>query len=132
MNRAELIERIASSNEMSRAAADRLVDSVFQAIIESVRSGDGLSIVGFGTFKSVDRAARTARNPATGEEIKVAARKVPKFVPGSAFKAALDPKAGAKKAAAKGGGAKGAAGKGGGAKAAGGGAKKAAAAKKKG
>lgn len=122
MNRAELIERIATSNDLSRAAADRLVDSVFQAIVEAVRSGDGLSIVGFGTFKAIDRAARTARNPATGEEIKVAARKVPKFTPGSAFKAALQG------GAAKKSGAKAAAGaKGGAAKA---GAKKAAGAKK--
>ena len=80
------------------------METVTSAIVASVKKGDPVQLVGFGTFKQVARAARTGFNPQAGSKIKIAAQKVPKFVPGAAFKAAVDPKAAkrkAEKAAAK-------------------------------
>lgn len=101
MNRVELVERIATSHDLPRTAANRIIDDVFKAIIESVKSGDGFSYVGFGSFKQASRAARTGRNPRTGEDVQIPARNVPKFVAGAAFKAALETKPAAKKGAAR-------------------------------
>lgn len=104
MNRNEFIGKLATTHDLTKAEAGRVVQTVIDTIIESVRKGDGLSITGFGSFRQVAKAARKARNPHTGETIKVAARKVPKFVPGAAFVAAVDPKRAAAKAAARGDG----------------------------
>jgi DNA-binding protein HU-beta len=111
MNRIELVEKLAAEHDLSKAGAARILDTVFSSIIAAVKKGDTASFVGFGTFRQAKRAARTGFNPRTGEPVKIAAMKVPKFVPGASFKAAVDPKraerkaagakAGAKKAAAK-------------------------------
>lgn len=91
MNKQELIAIVAEENEMSKAAAGRVVDSVFGAIVDAVAKGDGFQLVGFGTFKTVKRAAREGRNPATGETIKIPAAVLPKFTAGAKFKAAVVP-----------------------------------------
>ncbi len=100
MNRIELIDKLVSSHELSKAEAGRILGTVIETIIGAVKKGDSVQLVGFGTFKQVARAARTGFNPRLGEKIKIAAAKVPKFVPGAGFKAAVDP-AGAKRKAAK-------------------------------
>lgn len=89
MNKQDLISIVAEENDLSKAQAGRVIDSVFDAIIKSVAKGDGFQLIGFGTFKAVDRAARQGRNPATNEEITIPATRSPKFVPGVAFKAAV-------------------------------------------
>lgn len=99
MNRVELIERIAAQHSLSKAEAGRVVATFLDAIVSTVKKGGSVSLPGFGTFKQAARAARTGRNPATGDKIKIAAVKLPKFTAGSAFKAAVDPKAAARKAA---------------------------------
>jgi DNA-binding protein HU-beta len=99
MNRVELIERIAAQHSLSKAEAGRVVATFLDAIVSTVKKGGSVSLPGFGTFKQTSRAARTGRNPATGDKIKIAAVKLPKFSAGSAFKAAVDPKAAARKAA---------------------------------
>ena len=104
MNRIEFIEKIVAAHGVSKAEAGRILETVTSTIVGAVKKGDSVSLIGFGTFKQVARAARTGFNPTAGEKIKIAAQKVPKFVPGAAFKAAVDPKAAkrkAEKAAAK-------------------------------
>jgi len=104
VNRIELVEKIAQAHTVSKAEAARILETVTSAIVASVKKGVPVQLVGFGTFKQVARAARTGFNPQAGSKIKIAAQKVPKFVPGAAFKAAVDPKAAkrkAEKAAAK-------------------------------
>jgi DNA-binding protein HU-beta len=99
MNRVELIERIATQHTLSKAEAGRVLATVLDAVVTTVKKGGTVTLPGFGSFKQVARAARTGRNPATGDKIKIAALKLPKFTAGSAFKAAVDPKAAARKAA---------------------------------
>lgn len=100
MNRIELIEKLVSKNEdLSKAAAGRVLDTLIETIQVAVKKGDTVTLVGFGTFKSVKRAARTGKNPSTGASLKIPAGTVPKFTAGSKFKAAVDPKAAARKAA---------------------------------
>ena len=77
------------------------LDTLLDTVVAAVKKGDPVTIPGFGTFKQHARAARTGVNPSTGEKIKIAAAKLPKFSPGATFKAAVDPKAAAKKASAK-------------------------------
>ncbi|MDR6538453.1 HU family DNA-binding protein [Variovorax soli] len=104
MNRIELVEKIATAHTLSKAEAARVLETVTSAIVNAVKKDDPVQLVGFGTFKQVARAARSGFNPQAGTKIKIAATKVPKFVPGAAFKAAIDPKAAkrkAEKAAAK-------------------------------
>jgi len=98
VNRIELVEKIATTHTVSKAEAARILETVTSAIVAAVKKGDPVQIVGFGTFKQVARAARTGFNPQAGTAIKIAAQKVPKFVPGAAFKAAVDPKAAKRKA----------------------------------
>lgn len=98
MNRIELVEKIVSAHHVSKAEAARILETVTSAIVTAVKKGDPVQIVGFGTFKQVARAARSGFNPQSGTKIKIAAQKVPKFVAGSAFKAAVDPKAAKRKA----------------------------------
>ena len=99
MNRIELIEKLAKQHELSKAEAGRILQTLTSTIIAAVKKGDPVQLVGFGTFKQVSRAARTGFNPTAGTKIKIAAGKVPKFVAGTAFKAAVDPKAAKRKAA---------------------------------
>ena len=98
MNRIELAEKIAADHSLSKAAGVRIVATFMNTIIASVKKGVPVQLVGFGTFKQVSRAARKGYNPQSQKSIKIAATKVPKFVPGTAFKAAVDPKAAKRKA----------------------------------
>lgn len=99
MNRSDLIEVLAKNNGLTKVAAGEVLDTVIDAIQTAVKKGDTVQLVGFGTFKSTKRAARTGKNPATGAALKIAATTVPKFVAGAKFKAAVDPKAAQRKAA---------------------------------
>jgi len=89
MNKAELIDHIATSADISKASAARALDATLGAITQSLKAGDTVSLVGFGAFLVSERAARTGRNPKTGEEVKIAAAKIPKFRPGKALKDAI-------------------------------------------
>lgn len=86
MNKAELIDIVAQEADLSKAAAGRALDSAMAAITLALKKGDSVSLVGFGTFAVGKRAARTGRNPKTGDAIKIKAAKVPKFRPGKALK----------------------------------------------
>lgn len=98
MNKSELIDSIAADTGLNKAAAAKALDATINAIVKAVAKGDSVALVGFGTFKSAKRAARTGKNPATGAAIKIAATTVARFTVGSGFKAAV---AGKKKAPAK-------------------------------
>ncbi|MDO5686591.1 MAG: HU family DNA-binding protein [Neisseria sp.] len=89
MNKSELIDSIAQDAEISKAAAGRAVDSFVKAITGALKAGDTVTLVGFGTFYVGERAARTGRNPKTGETIKIKASKSPKFRAGKTLKDAL-------------------------------------------
>ncbi len=89
MNKAELIEIAAKEADISKAAAGKALDGVINAIVKAVSKGDTVTLVGFGTFKSAKRAARTGKNPQTGASLKIPATTVPKFSAGSGFKSAV-------------------------------------------
>ncbi len=89
MNKAELIEVAAAGADISKAAANKALDATIAAVVKAVSKGDSVTLVGFGTFKSAKRAARTGKNPKTGATIKIAATTVPKFTAGAAFKQAV-------------------------------------------
>jgi DNA-binding protein HU-beta len=97
MNKSELIEISAKETDLSKAAAGKVLDAVTAAIVKAVSKGDTVTLIGFGTFKSSKRAARTGRNPQTGKELKIAATTVPRFTAGAGFKAAVAGKKAAKK-----------------------------------
>jgi DNA-binding protein HU-beta len=86
VNKQELIDTIAKSADISKAAAGRALDSAVAAIKASLKKGQLVTLVGFGTFYVGKRAARSGRNPRTGAAIKIRAAKVPKFRPGKALK----------------------------------------------
>ncbi len=90
MNKSELIDAVAEGADISKAAATRAVDTVFDSITNSLKKGDQVSLVGFGSFVVKDRAARTGRNPRTGETINIAAAKNPTFKAGKALKDAVN------------------------------------------
>ncbi len=90
MNKSELIDAVADSADLSKAAATQAVDAVLSAVSKSLKKGDPVTLVGFGTFLVRERAARTGRNPRTGDEIKIAASKVPAFKAGKALKDAVN------------------------------------------
>ena len=90
MNKTELIEAIAESADLPKAAATRALDAVIDSITGSLKKGDQVVLVGFGTFSVKERAARTGRNPQTGAEIQIAAAKVPSFKAGKALKDAVN------------------------------------------
>lgn len=92
MNKAELIETLAAKTEVSKAAAGKSIDALIEIITKTVAKGDDVALIGFGSFKAAKRAARTGKNPKTGETLKIAATTVPKFTAGAAFKAAVAPK----------------------------------------
>lgn len=92
MNKAELIEAIAQDTDMSKAAAGRALNAVLETIVKAVAKKEDVQLIGFGTFKSVKRAARVGKNPRTGEPVKIAATTVPKFSAGAAFKTAVNKK----------------------------------------
>lgn len=89
MNKAELIEIAAKEADVSKAAAGKALDAIINAIVKAVSKGDTVTLVGFGTFKSAKRAARTGKNPQTGATIKIPATTVPKFSAGAGFKTAV-------------------------------------------
>lgn len=86
MNKKELIESIANSTGQSKKTVGEVLDATIETIQKGVKKGDRVSLPGFGTFTRRARAARTARNPRTGEEIQIKATKVPAFKPGATFK----------------------------------------------
>ncbi len=85
-----MIEQIAQAAEVSKSAAERAVDALVSAIKTSLRKGEMVTLVGFGTFYVGKRKARAGRNPRTGEALKIAAAKVPKFRAGKALKDAIN------------------------------------------
>ncbi|CAH0353027.1 MAG: HU family DNA-binding protein [Leptothrix sp. (in: Bacteria)] len=99
MNKTELIQHLATKHDLTKADAGRVLETLLDVIVSTVKKGDSLTIPGFGSFKQHARAARSGVNPSTGAKIKIAAAKLPKFTPGATFKAAVDPKAAARKAA---------------------------------
>ncbi|WP_405349476.1 MULTISPECIES: HU family DNA-binding protein [Ruminobacter] len=90
MNKQELIEKLAEKSHMSKSDAKKTLDALLETISESLAKGDSVQLVGFGTFKISERKARTGRNPRTGEQVKIAAKKIPTFSPGAAFKNAVN------------------------------------------
>lgn len=81
---------VAEAADISKAAAGRAVDAVFDGITGSLKGGDSVTLVGFGTFSISDRAARSGRNPRTGETIQIKASRMPKFKAGKALKDAVN------------------------------------------
>lgn len=90
MNKTELIDAIAKEADITKAAAGKALDAATAAITQSLKKGENVTLIGFGTFKVSKRAARTGRNPQTGKEIKIAARKAPGFTAGKALKDAVN------------------------------------------
>ena len=90
MNKAELIDKMAASADISKAAATRALDSMLDAVTESLKQSEQVVLVGFGTFTVKDRAARTGRNPQTGAPIEISAARIPSFKAGKALKDALN------------------------------------------
>jgi len=90
VNRNELIDSVAGKADLSKAAANRAVDAVFDAITDALNGGNEVRLVGFGTFSVSRRAASEGRNPRTGEKIKIAASKQAKFKPGKRLRDQLN------------------------------------------
>jgi len=90
MNKGELIESVASQTNLSKADAGRAVDAMIDAIEGTLKVGNTVSLVGFGTFSVKNRAARQGRNPRTGETIQIKASRVPSFKAGKALKDAVN------------------------------------------
>jgi len=89
MNKADLVNEVASVVS-TKTEAQAAVDCVIESIVNTLKKGDVVTLVGFGTFKVVKRKARTGRNPQTGAEIQIGASNAPKFVPGKALKDAVN------------------------------------------
>lgn len=92
MSKVELIEKMAKEANLTKVDATRALDAAIAAIIDTLKQGQKLTLVGFGTFSITSRKARDGRNPRTGEIIKIPAASVPKFAPGLAFKEAVNKK----------------------------------------
>ena len=90
MNKQDLIDAIAKASGLSKAAAGRALDATTATVTKTLKKGDSVTLIGFGTFKVSKRAARNGRNPRTGATIKIAARKAPVFTAGKALKDALN------------------------------------------
>lgn len=89
MNKTDLINAVAEGAEISKKDASKAIEATFETIQTALAAGDKVQLVGFGNFEVRDRAARKGRNPQTGEEIEIAASKVPAFKPGKALKDAV-------------------------------------------
>ncbi len=89
MNKAQLIEAVSKQTKLTKVDAESILNSAIDAIKKSVKKGDDVTLIGFGTFTKTKRKARTGRNPQTGKEIKIPAMTVPKFRPGREFKDAI-------------------------------------------
>ena len=90
MNKSELIDAVAASADLSKASAGRALDAALEAVTGALKDGDSVALVGFGTFSVKERAARTGRNPQTGNPIEIAAATVPSFKAGKALKDAVN------------------------------------------
>lgn len=90
MNKQELIDAVASASGTSKIAAEDAINAVFETILKTVAAGDTVQLIGFGSFGTGERAARTGRNPQTGEAIDIAAAKTVKFTAGKGFKDAVN------------------------------------------
>jgi DNA-binding protein HU-beta len=90
VNRNELVDAVAEETKLKKADASKAVDAVFSTIEEALKNGDEVRLVGFGTFSVAARAASEGRNPRTGEKIKIAASKQPKFKPGKGLRDSLN------------------------------------------
>ncbi len=90
MNKTELVAAVAEKAGLSKKDADKAVAAVIEAVVDTLKAGDKVALVGFGTFEVRARAAREGKNPATGEKIQIAASKVPAFKAGKALKDALN------------------------------------------
>ncbi|WP_075675245.1 HU family DNA-binding protein [Stenotrophomonas sp. TD3] len=90
MNKTELIDAVAEAADLTKAESSRAVDAVVAAVTKALKDGDAVTLVGFGTFQVRDRAARTGRNPKTGDTIKIAASKNPSFKAGKTLKDAVN------------------------------------------
>ncbi len=90
MNKGELVDSIAKQADLSKADAGRALDAVLDAVTGTLMAGDKVTLPGFGTFSTSKRAARTGRNPSTGETIKIKAKTVAKFKPGSKLTEAVN------------------------------------------
>ena len=89
MNKQDIVTKIAKDSGITKTAAAAAVDSLIDSITKSLKKGDSVSFVGFGTFKTSNRKARTARNPQTGDAIKIPKRRVARFSAGKALKEAV-------------------------------------------
>ena len=103
MNKADLVAKVAEKSGVTKKDAEKAVAGIFAAVQEALVAGDKVQVLGFGTFEVKERAARTGRNPQTGEELQIAASKNPSFKPGKALKEAVNvkPDKGKKKAKSK-------------------------------
>lgn len=90
MNKMELIDAIAKSADITKSDAGKALNGMVEAISAALSSGDSITLIDFGTFSVTERSARTGRNPSTGKEIKIAAKKVAKFKPGKALREAVN------------------------------------------
>ena len=90
MNKSELINAISESSDLTKADSGRALDATIASITESLKNGEPVTLIGFGTFEVRDRAARTGRNPRTGESIQIKASKNPAFKAGKALKDAVN------------------------------------------
>lgn len=103
MNKADLVAKVAEKSGVTKKDAEKAVAGIFAAVQEALVAGDKVQVLGFGTFEVKECAARTGRNPQTGEELQIAASKNPSFKPGKALKEAVNvkPAKGKKKAKSK-------------------------------
>ena len=101
MTKAEIVAKVAEEIKVAKTVAAKALDAVIGSITQAIHAGDKVSFTGFGTFSVVKREARKGRNPQTGKEIKIAAKKVPKFSAGTALKVAAEGKAAPAKVKAK-------------------------------
>lgn len=86
MNKSQLVESVAEQTKLTKTSIEEVLNSTLDLIKKSVKKGDDVTLVGFGTFTKSKRKARTGRNPQTGKEIKIPAMTVPRFRPGKEFK----------------------------------------------
>jgi len=99
VNKGELVEAIATRSGLDKRQAEGALNAFVDAVMDAVKGGERVAILGFGSFNPRSRSARTGRNPQTGAPVKIAASKSVGFAPGAAFKTALNSKGGTKKAA---------------------------------
>jgi len=90
MNKQDVIAKIVKETEVTKVKATAMVDSFMDGIVKALKKGEAVSFVGFGTFKTAQRKARTGRNPQTGAAVKIPKRRVVRFVAGKALKAAVN------------------------------------------